>query len=71
MKKLISEETNEQVQEFDAQVSLIKESSKKKEKIFATEDIFLFCMSLGFGAIFLLLIWIFGVSIPTGWTFYP
>lgn len=71
MKKLISEETNEQVQEIDARVSPIKKGSRKKEKVFATEDIVLFFMSLGFGAMFLLMIWIFGVSMPSGWTFYP
>jgi hypothetical protein len=68
---MISKETNQQVREISPPVPLVKRKPKKKEKFFTNEDIVIFFMSLGMGVLFLLLIWIFEVSIPTSWIFYP
>ena len=52
-------------------ISILKPESKKKEKIFLGEDFALLFMATGIGVILLILIWVFQVTIPSGWTFMP
>jgi hypothetical protein len=59
------EKTESKMEEF----SILKPKSKKKEKIFSAEDFALLFMATGIGVIILILIWVFQVSIPSGWTF--
>lgn len=55
----------------EEEINVLSPEIKKKQKYFSSEDVVLMVLSLGISAIFILLIWVFGITIPPGWTMFP
>lgn len=61
------EKTEQKIEEL----SILKPGIKKKDKILSAKDYALLFMLSAIEVIFLILIWVFQVSIPPGWMFMP
>lgn len=61
----------ENIDEIAEEIKLTKEIKKKKRNFYTTEEIVLITTVAGIGIIFLILMWVFGVSFTPGWTFFP
>jgi hypothetical protein len=68
---MLTEELLEEPTEELQEVSALKPEVKKKQNYFSIEDIVLMVTSLGISTLFILLILVFGISIPPGWTMFP
>ena len=60
----------ETVDEIAEEIELTKEV-KRKRNFYTNEEIVLITTVAGIGIIFLILMWVFGVSFTPSWTFFP
>ena len=59
------------IDEIAEEIELTKEVKKKKRNFYTTQEIVLITTVAGIGIIFLILMWVFGVSFTPSWTFFP